>query len=64
MKLIAEITRQFSFSEWFKAFWNHVPTAGKKTPKSGYKLAYQGGTMQERTEALISLKESLKSKFQ
>ena len=64
MKLLTEITRQFSFTEWFKAFWNHVPTAGKKAPKSGYKLAYQGGTMQERTEALQKLKESLKTKFE
>ena len=64
MKLLTEFTRQFSFTEWFKAFWNHVPTAGKKAPKSGYKLAYQGGTMQERTEALQKLKESLKTKFE
>lgn len=64
MKLLIELTRQFSFTEWFKAFWNHTPTAGKKAPKSGYKLAYEGGTMQERTEALQKLKESLKTKFQ
>lgn len=64
MKLLTELTKQFSLTEWFKAFWNHVPTAGKKAPKSGYKLAYQGGTMQERTEALQKLKESLKTKFE
>ena len=64
MKLLTEFTEQFRFEEWFKAFWNHVPTAGKKAPKSGYKLAYQGGTMQERTEALQKLKESLKTKFE
>ena len=64
MKLLTEFTEQFRFEEWFKAFWNHVPTAGKKAPKSGYKLAYHGGTMQERTEALQKLKESLKTKFE
>lgn len=58
-----ELTSQFTFTEWFKAFFNHVPTAGKQTPKKGYKLAYPGGTLAERTEALMNLQKSIKNKF-
>jgi len=62
MKLIKEIRQQFSFTEWFKAFWNHVPTAGKVTIKGGAELKHPGGTFQERTEAMIRLKNEIRNR--
>ena len=57
MKLLTEIRRQFSLSEWLRAFFNHTPTAGKKGIKGGYRVAYSGGTSQEIFEALNKLKQ-------
>jgi len=63
MKLISEIRQQFSFAEWFRAFWNHVPTAGKITPKGGVELKYPGGSSQEIHNALVNLKKEVSNKF-
>jgi hypothetical protein len=61
-QLIQEVRKQFSFSEWFKAFWSHTPTAGKVSIQGGAKLVYPGGTFQERTQAMIRLKKELQNR--
>lgn len=60
MQLIKELTQQFSPTEWFRAFFNHVPTACKKPVKGGFKLGHAGGTLAERTEALQKLQNEVR----
>lgn len=41
-QFLSELRAQFSFKEWFRAFFLHVMTAGKPTIKGGAKLTQTG----------------------
>ena len=41
MKLLKEISAQFSAKEWMQAIFFHIPTASAIKPKAGAKLTQQ-----------------------